>query len=101
MPWLPLAILLVVALTIASLALILYPPGEGGAHAVEDDITDDVSEAPTDDELAADAGGAMAGASLAPPPPDDGPAPPEKSDTSLVEAEPSSGATRRDERADV
>lgn len=28
MPWLPLAVLLIVALTAAALALILFPPGE-------------------------------------------------------------------------
>ena len=36
MPWLPLAILLIATLTVAALALILFPPGEA-----DDDLTDD------------------------------------------------------------
>ena len=51
MPWLPLAILLVAALTIASLALILFPPGEDRAPAVGDDLTMDSSAGATDDDL--------------------------------------------------
>jgi hypothetical protein len=39
MPWLPLAILLVAILTIAALALILFPLGEGGEQVAEDEIT--------------------------------------------------------------
>jgi hypothetical protein len=97
MPWLPLAILLIVALTITSLALILYPPGEGGEQVAEDDITNGVGDASTDDELTADADGAMAGASLAPPPPDGDPVPPEKGDESLAESETLPGAIRPDE----
>jgi hypothetical protein len=96
MPWLPLAILLIAALTIAALALILFPPGEGGAPIDQGDITDGVGgEEMTEGDIADDAddltpppaGGdrhpqagirlrgegeeaqAQSGASVAPPPP--------------------------------
>jgi hypothetical protein len=54
MPWLPLAILLIAALTIAALALILFPPGEVREQAVEDDIIDDAGEESDEDDLADD-----------------------------------------------
>jgi hypothetical protein len=44
MPWLPLAILLIAALTIAAIALILFPPGEVRDQVVESDITDNPGE---------------------------------------------------------
>jgi hypothetical protein len=53
MPWLPLAILLIAALTIAALTLILFPPGEGGVQAGEGDITDRVGEE-SDEDIVAD-----------------------------------------------
>ena len=46
MPWLPLAILLIVALTVAALALILFPPGEGG----EDSASAEASGEPSSGE---------------------------------------------------
>jgi hypothetical protein len=71
MPWLPLAILLVAALTIAALALILFPPGEGGPPVAEGDITVDVDAEATDNDLADDADDEATGANVAPPPPGD------------------------------
>lgn len=55
MPWLPLAILLIVALTAAALALILFPPGEPSEDAGEDDIADGDGETTAEDEPHADA----------------------------------------------
>jgi hypothetical protein len=98
MPWLPLAILLVAALTIAALALILSPPGEGGERVVEDDITGDVGDE-TIDDASDDDGEAASGANVAPPPPVGDPHPAEDGEEAFPESAPASGLDRRpDER---
>jgi len=49
MPWLPLAILLIAALTAAALALILFPPGEEGDEIAPEAEQDEAMPGDTDD----------------------------------------------------
>lgn len=95
MPWLPLAILLVAALTIAALALILFPPGEGGAQPVGDDLHPVGDEEATEDDATDAADDATTGANLAPPPPGDVAPQQGEGEESLPEAEPSADSDRR------
>ena len=53
MPWLPLAILLIATLTVAALALILFPPGEEqDEQPKEVDVTDDAGDEAAEEDLA-------------------------------------------------
>ena len=95
MPWLPLAILLVAALTIAALALILFPPGEGRTQVAEGGISEDDHEAMAEDnsgDVAEEE--AMVGTNLAPLPPGDDHPLAEEGEGDLGESEHSSGTTR-------
>ncbi len=52
MPWLPLAILLIATLTVAALALILFPLGEEQEERPEDDnFTDDARDEAAEENL--------------------------------------------------
>jgi hypothetical protein len=103
MPLLPLAILLVAALTIAALALLLFPPGEGGPPVAEDDITAGVDTEAAGNDLAAGTDDEATGANVAPPPPDDDRHPQadtwlrEEGEQAIAESEWSSSPARRDE----
>jgi hypothetical protein len=101
MPWLPLAILLVAALTIAALALILFPPGEGRAQPAEDGIARESHNDPIAGEGTSDAIGAMAGANLSPSPPADTPHTVEHDEESQRDSEPSNGPPRRSEKSSI
>jgi hypothetical protein len=67
MPWLSLAILLIVALTIAALALILFPPGEVRDQAVEGDITVGADEVASEEDAADDVDAQATADDLTPP----------------------------------
>src|SRR5688572_29505817 len=54
MPWLPLAILLIAALTIAAIALILFPPGEVRPQVAEGDIIDGAGDEPDEGDFVDD-----------------------------------------------
>jgi hypothetical protein len=94
MPWLPLAILVVAALTIAALALILFPPGEGGAQVGEDDITEGVRDETAEANVAEDVDEAATGVNLTPPPPGGDPPLAREDEEPLRESAPSAGPDR-------
>jgi hypothetical protein len=99
MPLLPLAILVVAVLTIAALALILFPPGEGGVQVVEGDITDGAGGEAAEDELADTDDGGITGANLAPPPPVEDASPQEESEVTAAETKSAPEPTRRGENS--